>query len=278
MNIFNSPRLRERRQGFDLMNELFKDKVKCYIIHYSCESFITNHGRTPRVTSVCIRNLKTAQTKSFSIHFQAQISGLDFNNLTAMEYDALEKTMLNEFSSFVRTYPSHKWIHWNMRDSNYGFEAINNRIRILGGQTFDIADDFKFDFPIIIGQIYTYGYEKNKPNGRLLNLSERNNITTQNALTGGDEAIAFDNKEYLKLHLSTLKKVDIIASIIHRVENDELKVNTPKKYIYGLTFSGVIALIKETPWLLLLAGLLGYLIGAALEPVVQHFMGTSQIK
>ncbi|MES2139196.1 MAG: hypothetical protein V4511_05780 [Bacteroidota bacterium] len=278
MNIFNSPRLRERRQGFDLMNELFKDKVKCYIIHYSCESFITNHGRTPRVTSVCIRNLKTAQTKSFSIHFQAQISGLDFNNLTAMEYDALEKTMLNEFSSFVRTYPSHKWIHWNMRDSNYGFEAINNRIRILGGQTFDIADDFKFDFPIIIGQIYTYGYEKNKPNGRLLNLSERNNITTQNALTGGDEAIAFDNKEYLKLHLSTLKKVDIIASIIHRVENDELKVNTPKKYIYGLTFSGVIALIKETPWLLLLAGLLGYLMGAALEPVVQHFMGTSQIK
>lgn len=275
MNLLNSPRLRDRRQGFEMLNELFKDKVKCYIIHYSCESFITSHGRTPRVTSICIRNLKTAQTKSYSIHLQAQISGLDFNNLTDGEHDSLEKDMLNEFSNLVKSYPSHKWIHWNMRDSNYGFEAINNRIRILGGQQFDIADDFKYDFPIILGHIYTYGYEKNKPKGRLLNLSERNKITTQNAITGQEEAIAFENKEYLKLHMSTLKKVDIIASIIHRVENDELKVSTSRKHIYGLTFPGIIALVKETPWLLLIAGFLGYLLGAACEPIVQNFFGTS---
>lgn len=186
--------------------------------------------------------------------------------------------MLNEFSALVKLYSAHKWIHWNMRDSNYGFEAINNRIRILGGQTFEIADDFKYDFPIILGNIYTYGYEKNQPKGRLLNLSERNNITTQNALTRKDEAIAFDNKEYLKLHMSTLKKVDIIASIIHRVENDELKVSTKRKYIYGLTLPGCIALIKETPWLLILAGIIGYLIGAALEPVVQNIAGTATAK
>lgn len=258
------------------MNELFKDKVKCYIIHYSCESFVTNHGRTPRVTSICVRNLKTAQTKSFSIHLQAQISGLNFNSISDAQYDTLEKKMLNEFSTFVRTYPAHKWIHWNMRDSNYGFEAINNRIRILDGQTFEIADDFKYDFPIILGQLYTYDYEKSEPKGRLLNLAERNNITTQTALTGADEATAFDNKEYLKLHISTLRKVDIIASMIHRVENDDLKVNTPRKHIYGFTVPGIIALVKETPWLLILAGIIGYLIGAALEPVVQNIFGTNQ--
>ncbi len=278
MNIFNSPRLRERREGFTLINELLKDKAKCYIIHYSCESFITNHGRTPRVTSISIRNLKTAQTKSFSIHLQAQISGVNFNSLSDAQYDTLEKEMLNEFSSFVRTYPAHKWIHWNMRDSNYGFEAINNRIRILLGQTFEIADDFKYDFPIILGQIYTFGYEKNEPNGRLLNLAKRNNITTVTALTGEEEATAFDNKDYLKLHISTLRKVDIIANIIHRVENDELKVNTRWKNIYGLTVPGIIALVKETPWLFILAGIIGYLIGAALEPVVQNIFGTSQTK
>lgn len=275
MHIFNSPRIRDRRQGFEMLNDLIKDKVKCYIVHYSCESFITSHGRTPRVTSICIRNLKTGQTKSFSIHLQAQLVGLDFNNLTDIEYDSLEKEMLNEFSTFVRSYPAHKWIHWNMRDSNYGFEAINNRIRILGGQTFDIADDFKYDFPIILGHIYTYGYEKNQPKGRLLNLSDRNNITLLNALTGKDEATAFDNKEYLKLHMSTLKKVDIIASIIHRVENDELKVLASKKHIYGLSIAGIIALVKETPWLLIIAGFIGYLLGAACEPIVQKLFGTS---
>jgi xanthosine utilization system XapX-like protein len=200
---------------------------------------------------------------------------LDFNNLSVGEYDTVEKEMLNDFSNFVRQYPSFKWIHWNMRDSNYGFEAINNRIEILGGQPFDVADDFKYDLPRILGQIYTYGYEANKPKGRLLNLADRNNITTKQALTGEEEASAFDNKEYLKLHISTLRKVDIIDTIIDRTETGSLRVNVSKKHIYGLTLPGSINLIKETPWLLLIIGLIGYLIGAALEPVVQRAFGTS---
>lgn len=275
MNIINSPRIRDRKQGSEMLNDLIKDKVKCNIIHYSCESFITSHGRTPRVTSICIRNLKTAQTKSFSIHLQAQLVNLDFNSLSDTEYDQLEKDMLNEFSNYITSYPAHKWIHWNMRDSNYGFEAINNRIRILGGNTFDIADDFKYDFPVILGHIYTYGYESNQPRGRLLNLADRNKISSLNALTGKDEATAFDNKEYLKLHMSTLKKVDIIASIIHRVENDELKVLASKKHIYGTTIPGIFSLIKETPWLLILSSIIGYLLGSACEPIVQKIFGTN---
>lgn len=275
MKFFNSSRLRERKQGIELLNELLKDKLKSIVIHYSCESFVNNHGRTPRVTSICVMNLKTAQTKSFSIHLQAQIMGLDFNSLSDVEYDTLEKEMLTDFSSFVSQNATHKWIHWNMRDSNYGFEAINNRIKILKGTTFQIPDDFKYDFPRILGQIYTYDYENNKPKGRLLNLADRNNISTVNAMTGKEEADAFDNKEYLRLHMSTLRKVDIIESIMYRVENQELKVNSKKKDIYGLTFNGIIAIIKETPWLLVIMSIIGYLIGSALEPVVQKLFGTN---
>ncbi len=275
MYIFTSPRLKERRQGFDQLKEILKDKVKCYIIHYSCESFITSHGRTQRITSICIRNLKTAQTTSFSIHLQAQIEGKDFNNLSTVEYDKLEREMLKDFCAFVKRNNSCKWIHWNMRDSNYGFEALNNRIKILGGQKFLIIDDFKFDFPIILGMIFTYGYEKNRPNGRLLNLAERNGITTQDAITGAEEAKAFDDKEYLKLHMSTLKKVDIINSIIHRVENDELKVCSNKKEIYGLTLPGISLLIKNTPWLLFLTSIIGYFLIATFELIIHRFWGSN---
>lgn len=274
MNIFNSPRLRERKEGLSNLQEIIKDKSKCFIIHYSCESFITSHGKTPRVTSICIRNLKTSQVVSFSIHLQAQYKGLDFNNLSDIEYDALEKEMLNEFSKFVKRHQHHKWVHWNMRDSNYGFEAINNRIRILKGIPFEINDDLKFDFPRILGQIYTYGYEKNQPKGRLLNLASRNKISTDQSLTGQEEADAFTRKDYLPLHISTLKKVDIIESIIHRTENSELKVNSTKKDIFGLTISGIFSIVKETPWLLIIVSIIGYFIGAALEPVVQNFCGT----
>jgi hypothetical protein len=274
MNIFNSPRLRERTEGLNLLKELTKDKSKCFIIHYSCESFITTHGKTPRVTSICIRNLNSSQTISFSIHLQAQFEGKDFNNLSDAEYDELELKMLNEFSEFVKKHSTYKWIHWNMRDSNYGFVAINNRIKILGGLLFEIPDELKFDFPRIISLIYTHGYEKHQPKGRLLNLADRNNISSINALTGAEEAQAFDEKEYLKLHISTLSKVDIIDSIISNTETEKLRVVSTKQQIYGLTLPGILAIIKETPWLLLVASILGYITNIVLEPIIQKLFHT----
>jgi hypothetical protein len=272
MQLFNSPRLREYKEGIENLNDILKDKSKSFIIHYSCESFITNHGKTPRVTSICIRNLKTSQVISYSIHLQAQIKGLDFNNLESHDYDCLEKEMLNDFSAFTKKHPTHKWIHWNMRNSNYGFEAINNRIKILKGKPFDIHDDLKYDFPRILGQLYTYKYENDKPKGRLLNLAERNKIGIDSALTGLEEANAFDNKQYLKLHISTLRKVDIIESIIHKLEIKQLKVNASKKDIYGLSFSGILAIIRETPLLLVFSSILTFITGTITQPwVLKYF-------
>src|SRR5690554_5315130 len=248
--FFTSKRLIERNEGLELLKEILKDKNKVIVIHYSCESFITSHGRTPRVTSICIRYLGNAQTKSFSIHLQAQFSQKDFNNLTDQDYDELEKSMLDEYYDFVKKHKDFKWIHWNMRDSNYGFEAIANRYRILGGEAYEIDEDRKYDFPRVLGKIYTQGYEKNKPDGRLLNLANNNKITTIDALKGVDESTAFDNKEYLKLHKSTLRKVDIIESIIDRTDKNKLKVAVGRKYIYGLTIPGIIEIVKNN-WILI---------------------------
>ena len=269
MQIFKSKRLNSRKKGLKILESILENKNKALIVHYSCESFITSHGRTPRVTSICIKYIGTGQVKSFSIHLQAQFDKKDFNNLTDEEYDSVEKNMLNAFSKFVSKHKSHKWIHWNMRDSNYGFEAINNRIKILGGKQFEIEDDLKTDFPQVLGKIFTFGYEMNKPKGRLLNLAYRNNISQINALTGKEEAEAFDNKEYLKLHLSTLRKVDVINTIIANLEDGTLKVKPSTKQIYGLSFQGIIEIIKSSPWLLLVMSILGYLIGTVLEPYIQ---------
>jgi len=269
MELFKSKRLNSRREGFKTLNLILENKSKAFIIHYSCESFITSHGNTPRVTSICIKNISTGQVKSFSIHLQAQFDNKDFKNITDQDYDSIEKNMLNAFSKYVSKHKSHKWIHWNMRDSNYGFEAINNRIKILGGKQFEIEDDLKIDFPQVLGKIFTFGYEMNKPKGRLLNLAYRNKISQINALTGKEEAEAFDNKEYLKLHMSTLRKVDIINTIIGNLEDGTLKVKPSVKQIYGLTIQGIIEIIKSSPWLLLLVSIMGYTIGTVLEPYIQ---------
>ncbi|WP_291117874.1 hypothetical protein [Empedobacter sp. UBA7248] len=273
--FFKSKRLIERSEGQKLLNLILEDKNKSLIIHYSCESFVTSHGRTPRITSICLRYLASSQTKSFSIHLQAQFENKDFNNLTTEEYDLLEKKMLEEFYKFSKSHKEYKWIHWNMRDSNFGFDAIANRYRILGGESFQIDDDRRYDFPRILGKLYTYGYEENQPYGRLLNLANRNNISIKDALKGKEEAEAFDNKEYLKLHKSSLKKVDIIESIIDRADKNELKVNTTAKQIYGLSISGIIEIVKNNWILILIWTIVVYIFGAASEPLVQNFFGTS---
>lgn len=273
--FFTSKRLKERKEGLETLEEILKNKSKSVIIHYSCESFVTNNGNTPRVTSICLRYLDTAQTKSYSIHLQAQFNEKDFNKLTSSDYDELEKEMLKEFYEYVEKHKDYKYIHWNMRDSNYGFEAIANRYRILGGTSFNIDEDRRYDFPRILGKIYTYGYEKNKPDGRLLNLAKRNNITTIDALKGEEEADAFDNKKYLELHKSTLRKVDIMDSIIDRVGKNELKVASKAKHIYGLTIPGIIEIVKNNWLLIAIWTILFYVLGAATEPLIQKLFGTS---
>jgi hypothetical protein len=223
-----------------------------------------------------MRYLGTAQTKSFSIHLQAQFEDKNFNNLTDTDYDYLEKKMLDEFYDFAKKHKEYKWIHWNMRDSNYGFDAIANRYRILGGTAFEIDEDRRYDFPRILGKIYTYGYENNKPDGRLLNLANRNKMTTIDTLKGVDESAAFDNKEYLKLHKSTLRKVDIIDSIIDRADKNELKVCSKKKHIYGLTIPGLIEIVKNNWLLAILWTLIIFILGTAAEPIIQQIFGTGQ--
>ena len=268
--FLTSKRLEERNEGLEILKKIYSTKEKSLIVHYSCESFVTNHGKTPRVTSICIRFLESAQTKSFSIHLQAQFDKMDFNNLSDQDYDKLEKKVLSDFYEFADNHKKYNWIHWNMRNSNFGFEAIANRYKILDGEPFIIDEDRRYDFPRILSKIYTHKYEEDLPDGRLLNLANRNSINTQDALKGKDEAEAFDRKQYLELHKSTLRKLDIIDYIIDRTYKNELLVVAKKKDIYGYTIPGIIEIVKNN-WILLgIWTILIYILGAVSEPIFQR--------
>jgi hypothetical protein len=62
--------------------------------------------------------------------------------------------MFKEFFRFVKVHKSFNWVHWNMRDLNYGFEAIENRYKVLGGKPIIIEDDKKFDLARLLIDIY----------------------------------------------------------------------------------------------------------------------------
>jgi hypothetical protein len=55
------------------LDEAFQQPEHTVVIHYSCESFYErDNPRSPRVTSIAVRNLDSGQTKSFSIHLVAE--------------------------------------------------------------------------------------------------------------------------------------------------------------------------------------------------------------
>lgn len=256
-------RAKRRSSTFEKLVDLVNNSSHTLIVHYSCESFYDiQDGRTPRITSIAVRFFNTGQTKSFSIHKIAELKKVAFNKIEEY-YDELEKEMLSDFFSFVKEHKSYHWVHWNMRDINYGFEAIEHRFSVLGGNPESINDSNKVDLSRHLVDLFGLKYIEHPRLESLLNL---NGITKKDFLVGKEEAEAFNNKEYVKLHQSTLRKVDVFQTILERTTAKTLKTRAKLFDIYGISPQGIWDMIKDN-WLLgiiwtLITAFIGALIGS----------------
>jgi len=169
--------------------------------------------------------------------------------------------MLDDFYAYVRDANDSVWLHWNMRDINYGFPAIAHRYEVLGGIPVDVPESRLFDFARSLIAIYGPGYTSHP---RLQSLCELNKISLRDFLSGPDEAEAFDNGEYVKLHLSTLRKVDIFDNIISRYERGKLVTTSPWWYQHGGVVCAVGSFFQSHPvWAIVSAAItiVGVVIG-----------------
>lgn len=223
----NPKRQKEARQRLD---SLFSDRSNVWVIHYSCESFYDRpNGASPRITSLAVRSLDSAQTHSFSIHQVAERLKVPFTEIEA-RYDELERQMLDAYHQHLGAHRGMKYLHWNMRDINYGFAAIDHRYQVLGGTPVLVDDARKFDLSRILIDIYGVAYIGHS---RLEKLIEKNEIQPHDMMTGAEEAQAFVNGNYVGLHQSTLRKVDVLANIAERTQNKHLLTNTTWWEMHG---------------------------------------------
>ena len=247
-------RIKDRRETLRQLRGLDSRRESVLVIHYSCESFYDRpNGATPRVTSIAARNLSSGQTESFSIHKVAELKKTPLSQI-ASHYDLLEKEMLDEFGDFLQRNLHCTWVHWNMRDINYGFQAIEHRHKVLGGNPPQrLPEERKFDLARALIGIYGVGYAGHP---RLESIVKRNKITDKSFLVGKDEAAAFDNGEFVKLHQSTLRKVDILANLFGRVLDGSLKTNASWWEARGIHPQAVAELVSEH-WLWALVAFIG---------------------
>ncbi len=213
-----------------------------WVIHYSCESFYDlPKGRSPRITSIALANLDSAQTTSFSIHEVAEREGIPFDEIEK-RYNHLEKKMLEKFFQHIGSYREMKYLHWNMRDANYGFAALEQRYRMFDGDPFVIDNNNKIDLARLLIDIYGTGYIAHP---RLPNLLEKNQMKAPGFLTGAEEAKAFEKRNYVSLHQSTLRKVGEIANLARLANERKLKVDTSWWGMHGGDILSVLKSLSE---------------------------------
>jgi hypothetical protein len=231
-----------RKQAHKDLSALFGDAKNVVVIHYSCESFYDRQdGSSPRVTSIAVRNLASGLTKSFSIHQMAEKRKVAAGQIVT-HFNELEKRMLKEFFDYAKTHQRGKWLHWNMRDINYGFAALEHRFQVLGGIPVAMLEENLHDLSRILISLYGVGYIGHP---RLEKLMEKNAITPKDFLVGGEEAKAFESGEYVKLHQSTLRKVDVLANMAERAENGTLLTNATWWEMHGGTLAAISEWLRE---------------------------------
>lgn len=238
------------------------------IIHYSCESFYDLKGKSPRISSIAVRNLQFEQSYLFTIYKSAEKKNIEFENIVE-HYEEVEKSMLEDFYEFMKMNQHKKWMHWNMRDSIFGFKALEHRFSVLGGKPYFLEDSRQVGVANLFKKLYGSKYARDP---KMISLMELNNIKPKNFLSGKEEADAFEKNNFYELSMSTAGKVNMISEMIDLASDNQLVTEVKRSDLYGEDIKGKWYSLKERSWFTTLcfvmntifSGIVGYIISSVL--------------
>lgn len=262
----------DRKNALKTLKEIDTRLDKYLIIHYACDDF----KESQTITSIAIRTLQNEQSISFSLQQSADQMSLSIPNIDAESLKLIEKDMLAQYFLFVKSHPKKIWIHWNMSNNNFGFQALEERYVILGGTPEPIDPDNVINLSHLFIKLYGKGYAKHP---RLENLMKKNNISSPNDFLQGyssnpeifTEVQAFKNGQYKLIQLSCLRKVDIFNNFLTLAINNKLKTFSPFFEPYGVTLKGMWATLNEKLWFKFVLFFLTFFAGYFLEKLLDCF-------
>jgi len=215
MSVYNSG---------NFISSIKKNPENFYIVHYSCQSlYDDNEALSPRITSIAIAHYATEQTVSFSTHSIAEELHIPKQQVRD-RFDEVEKKLLSDFYAFIRDRRDKYWVHWNMRNLTYGFEHLEHRYRVLGGNDAPIIPvERRLNLNDMLSDRYGSNYASHP---KLKSLMELNGGIHRNFLTGEEEVQAFQNNEFIRMHNSTLTKVGFMQSCLHKFVKGRLNTSS----------------------------------------------------
>lgn len=190
-----------------------KHPDRFYIIHYSSQSLYDEgvDGLSPRITSIVVMHYATRQTVSFALHAEAESLGIAKDDVQ-IQYDLIEGALLERFYNFLRDRREKYWVHWNMRNLTFGFEHLEHRYRSLcKAEPPNIPIEVRLNLNDILIERYGSDYVSSP---RMKTLMMINGELDVRFLEGEKEAEAFTKKEFIRMHSSTISKVEFFRHAI----------------------------------------------------------------
>ncbi|MFA5922067.1 MAG: hypothetical protein WC856_12360 [Methylococcaceae bacterium] len=205
------------------LKTLKENEQNLFIVHYSCQNLNDNNENySPRITSIAVLHVGSSTMHSFSIHLIAEIKGIARNSIHD-HYDKLECEMLTQFFDFVTENDSGSWLHWNMSNINYGFEALAHRYKVLSQkEAKTIFDSKKYNLSALLLSVYGKNCVDHP---RMASFMKLNSGEHRDNLSGKEEVDAFAAKEYVKLHKSTMSKVYWFQHMYFLLQQNKVKIH-----------------------------------------------------
>lgn len=220
----------KKNQAEKIIQTVRNNPSRSMIIHYSRQNLNDNESgiATPRIVAILIKSLDGKESHCFSINHEAEKAKVALDNL-ADYYDQLEERLLRSFNSFVIDHNECSWLHWDMNEVHFGFEAIEHRYRVLApneGEDFKkIATTSRINISAIIKDIYGSDYASDSNLESLMKANYDGGVKDGH-LSLEIEANSFKEHAFPKILESLTCKVNFLIEIIEKIH--EQKLNLPK--------------------------------------------------
>lgn len=226
--------VKQRRIARENLKLLTSDPSKILFIHYAkSNTYDEDYGNiSPIITSIVIKSLDHSIDQQFAIHFEADKADITKDQIQD-SYRDLEMRILRLFNDFVRQNNGCIWVHWDMMNIHFGFDAIKHRYEKIFGNANDyseIPSNNKKNLRIILEGMYGENFVKTGDTLKNL-LSCNSKGTVSNVYLSQDsESQEFQNKNFNEVIRSVEMKVDFIKNATGKLIQNKLSVENRNSY------------------------------------------------
>lgn len=268
--------INEHKEANKILETYSKKKSDYIFIHYARQNcFEDAYEKGPRVIAIVVTDADSGQTMVFSLKKIADEQGNNFFEVSNEEKDKIEKMMLSSFFDYAKKNKQKIWLHWNMKNNNFGFSAIEERYKNLGGNPEHFEENMLINISTVLRRKYGMDYARNalwngKEMGKMYDIFQLNNIKDGKILNGEQEIKEYILKNINSIEQSLLNKVKAFQMIVeYACDNVLVTRGKMLRDVYGFSISGIFEYIQNNALLAFLSSIIGGIVSA----VICMFLG-----